>query len=54
MAGLFLSENVGAGWRPDDPLNMAALETVLYGGWAFELNASDMPTKDSVTALLRF
>ena len=54
VAGLFLSENAGAGGRPDDPLNMAALETVLHGGWAFELNATDMPTKDSVTALLRF
>jgi len=33
---------------------MAALETVLHGGWAFELNAADMPAKDSATALLRF
>ena len=54
VAGLFLSENAGAGGQPDDPLNMAALETVLHGGWAFELKPADMPAKDSATALLRF
>jgi len=54
VAGLFLSKDAGAGGQPDDPLNLAALETVLHGGWAFELNAADMPAKDSATALLRF
>jgi hypothetical protein len=54
VAGLFLLENAGASGQPDDPLNMAALETVLHGGWAFELSAADMPAKDSATALLRF
>ncbi|HXA07333.1 MAG TPA: hypothetical protein VNY30_20950 [Bryobacteraceae bacterium] len=54
VAGLFLSENVGTGGQPDDPLNMAALQTVLHGGWAFELNPADMPAKNSATALLRF
>jgi hypothetical protein len=53
VAGLFLLENVGASGQPDDSLNMAALQTVHYGGWAFELNAADMPTKDAATALLR-
>ena len=32
VAVLFLSENAGAGGQPDDPLNLAALETVLHGG----------------------
>ena len=54
VAGLFLSESAGAGSQPDDPLNVAALETVLHGGWAFELKPAGMPTKDSATALLRF
>ena len=54
VAGLFLSENPGAVGQADDPLNVAALETVLHGGWAFELNAADMPSKDPATALLRF
>ncbi len=54
VAGLFLSENAGDGGQPDDPLNMAALQTVLHGGWAFELNLADMPEKDSAVALLRF
>jgi hypothetical protein len=54
VAGLFLLENAGTSGQPDDPLNMDALETVLHGGWAFELNAADMPTKDPATALLRF
>jgi hypothetical protein len=54
VAGLFLLENAGTSGQPDDPLNMAALETVLHGGWAFELSVADMPAKDSATALLRF
>lgn len=54
VAGLFLSENAGAIGQPDDPLNVAALQTVLHGGWAFELNPAEMPAKDSATALLRF
>jgi hypothetical protein len=54
VAVLFVSENAGAIGKADDPLNVAALETVLHGGWAFELNAADMPSKDSATALLRF
>jgi hypothetical protein len=54
VAGLFLLENAGAAGKADDPLNVAALETVLHGGWAFELNAADMPSKDPATALLRF
>jgi hypothetical protein len=54
VAGLFLSEDAGAAGQADDPWNMAALETVLHGGWAFELNAADMPSKDSAAALLRF
>jgi hypothetical protein len=54
VASLFLSENAGTGGQPDDPLNMAALQTVLHGGWAFELNPADMPAKNSATALLRF
>jgi len=54
VAGLLLSENAGSPGQPDDPLNMAALETVLHGGWAFELKAADMPAKDLATALLRF
>jgi hypothetical protein len=33
---------------------VAALETVLHGGWAFELNPAEMPAKDSAAALLRF
>ena len=53
VAGLFLSENAGGG-QPGDPWNVAALETVLHGGWAFELNPADVPAKDSATALLRF
>jgi hypothetical protein len=53
VAGLFLSENAGAA-GPDDPWNVAALETALHGGWAFELNPADMPVTDSATALLRF
>jgi hypothetical protein len=53
VAGLFLSENAGAG-QPGDPLNIAALETVLHGGWAFELSSTDMPANDFATALLRF
>lgn len=54
VAVLFLSENAGAGGQPDDPLNVAALETVLHGGWAFMLNPAEMPAKDSAAALLRF
>jgi hypothetical protein len=54
VAGLFLLKSADAGGQPDEPLNIAALETVLHGGWAFELNPADMPTKNSVTALLRF
>jgi hypothetical protein len=54
VAGLFLSEDAGAGGQPGDPLNVAALETVLHGGWAFQVNAADMPAKDCATALLRF
>jgi hypothetical protein len=54
VAGLFLSESAGAARQPDDPLNMAALETVLHGGWAFVLNPAEMPAKDSAAALLRF
>jgi hypothetical protein len=54
VAGLFLCENAGAGGQPDDPLNLAALETVLHGGWAFMLNPAEMPAKDSAAALLRF
>jgi len=52
VAGLFLADNAGS--QPGDPWNIAALETVLHGGWAFELNPADMPAKDSATALLRF
>jgi hypothetical protein len=33
---------------------VAALETVLHGGWAFELNPAEMLAKDSAAALLRF
>ena len=54
VAGLFLSESAGAAGQPDDPLNVAALETVLHGGWAFALNPAEMPAKDSAAALLRF
>jgi hypothetical protein len=54
VAGLFLSESAGAAGQPDDPLNMAALETVLRGGWAFVLNPAEMPAKESAAALLRF
>jgi hypothetical protein len=54
VAGLFLSEKAGAAGQADDPWNVAALETVLHGGWAFELNATEMPSNDSATALLRF
>jgi hypothetical protein len=54
VAGLILSENAGAGGQPDDPLNPAALETALHGGWAFMLNPAEMPAKDSAAALLRF
>lgn len=54
VAVLFLSESAGTAGRPDDPLNMAALETVLHGGWAFALNPAEMPAKDSAAALLRF
>jgi hypothetical protein len=54
VAGLFLSESAGTPGQPDDPLNMAALETVLHGGWAFALNPAEMPAKDSAAALLRF
>lgn len=54
VAVLFLSENAGAGGQTDDPLNLAALETVLHGGWAFRLNPVEMPAKDSAAALLRF
>ncbi|MGP8246745.1 MAG: hypothetical protein ACLQVN_19775 [Bryobacteraceae bacterium] len=53
VASLFLSEGAGAG-RSDDPLNMAALETVLRGGWAFALNPAEMPAKECAVALLRF
>ncbi len=52
VAVLFLSEN--AAGRPDDPLNVAALETVRHGGWAFALNPAEMPAKESAAALLRF
>ena len=54
VAGLFLSESAGGDGQPDDPLNMAALQTVLHSGWAFELKSADMPAKDSAAALLRF
>jgi hypothetical protein len=54
VAVLFLSENAGAGGQAGDPLNMAALDTVLHGGWAFELNFAEMPVKESAAALLRF
>lgn len=54
VAGLFLSESAGMAGQPDDPLNMAALETVLHGGWAFALNPAEMPSKDCAAALLRF
>ena len=54
VAGLFLLENAGTSGLPDDLLNMAALETVLHGGWAFELRAADMPANNSAAALLRF
>jgi hypothetical protein len=54
VAGLFLSESAGAAGQANDLLNIAALQTVLHGGWAFELNAADMPAKDSAAALLRF
>jgi hypothetical protein len=54
VAGLFLSENAGAAGQPADPLNVAAIETVVHGGWAFELNSAEMPAKDSAAALLRF
>jgi len=53
VAGLFLSEGAGSG-QADDPLNMAALETVLHGGWAFALKPAEMPAKDCAVALLRF
>jgi hypothetical protein len=54
VASLFISESAGAAGQPDDPLNVAALETVLHGGWAFALNPAAMPAKDSAAALLRF
>lgn len=54
VAGIFLTESAGAVGQPNNPLNMAALETVLHGGWAFELSPAKMPAKDSAAALLRF
>ncbi|MGA9623510.1 MAG: hypothetical protein WBL65_11325 [Bryobacteraceae bacterium] len=54
VAGVFLSESAGAAGQPNDPLHVAALETVLHGGWAFMLNPAEMPAKDSAAALLGF
>jgi hypothetical protein len=54
VASLFLSENADAAGHPNGPLNVAAVETVLHGGWAFELKAAGMPAKASVAAVLRY
>lgn len=53
VASLFIAESAGSD-QPDDPLNIAAIETVLHGGSAFELKPAEMSLKGPVAALLRF
>lgn len=54
VSDLLVREDAVNGDAGEDPLNLAALETVLHRGQAFALKAHEMPEKVDAAALLRF
>jgi hypothetical protein len=51
---LLLAERIPFEGREDDPLNAAALETLLHGGEVFLVPADKMPQHKSLAAAFRF